>query len=182
MYICHYNSPAAFINISTMFRQEYAHFAIFEGLNPQQIQALSPFLEEVRYPSGTVIFQQGNLADALCIVLEGEVQIRYKPYDGPSLVVARISPGGVCGWSAVLGRDVYTSSAVAKTDVVAYRLKRACLQTLCERNPDLGRVWLERLASVIAERLRNTHISILEMLTTGMEMQPTSEGCQKQEG
>ncbi len=152
-----------------MFRQEYANLAIFEGLDAQQIGLLSPFMEEVSFSRGAVIFDQGQLADNLYILLAGEVVINYKPYDGPPLTVARILPGGVFGWSSVLGHEQYSSGAAAASDCVAYRIRAQSLQQIYEYYPEMGNVLLERLAGVIAERLRNTHASILGMLSQGID-------------
>lgn len=152
-----------------MFRQEYSNLSVFNGLDPSQIKALSPFLEEVSFSQGQVIFQQGQTAHSLYILLNGEVQVRYKPYDGPALTVARIAPGGVFGWSAALGHDIYTSGAEAAAQSCAYRIRTENLQHLCDVNPEAGGRLLEGLAGVIAERLRNTHGSILELLNQGVE-------------
>jgi CRP-like cAMP-binding protein len=152
-----------------MLRKEYAGLPIFDGLDAQQFQVISPFLEEVKHPADCVIFEQGQVADSLYILLEGEVQVRYKPYDGPPLSVARILPGGVFGWSAALGRDIYTSAAVCVLPVIAYRLRSQYLQQLCDCHPDTGGILLDRLARVIAERMRNTHPQILQILTEGVD-------------
>jgi len=152
-----------------MLRQEHTDLAIFHGLSPEQIAAFSPYLEEVRLASGQAIFAQGQPASFLYILLWGEVVVRYKPYDGPALTVARILPGDVFGWSSALGREVYTSAAEAVCDGGAYRIQTSNLHHLCDSNPEAGGILLERLASVIAERLRNTHSSILALLSQGVD-------------
>lgn len=167
--ICHYKTKIAFINIVTMFRQDYTRFPIFAGLDAVQIGQLSPYMVECQFPRDRVIFEQGQPAEHLYILLVGEVAIHYKPYDGPPLTVARIEPGGVFGWSAALRRDVYTSGAIASQACVAFRIRGTNLQVFCQENPETGGILLERLASVIAERLRSTHTQVLGILTQGME-------------
>jgi CRP/FNR family transcriptional regulator len=152
-----------------MFRQEFAKLSIFNGLDPAQTTVLSPFLKEVSFSKGQVIFQQDESADSLYILLNGEVLVRYKPYDGPPLTVAKIAPGDVFGWSAALGHDVYTSGAEAAAPSCAYCIRAEDLQHLCDVNPEAGGKLLEGLAGVIAERLRNTHGSILELLNQGVD-------------
>ena len=152
-----------------MFRQDFAKLTVFNGLDAVQITALSPFLEEESFTQGQVIFQQGQAAGSLYILLAGEVLVRYKPYDGPVLTVARIAPGDVFGWSAALGRDEYTSGAEAVVSCYAYRIRTENLLHLCDVYPEAGGKLLEGLAGVIAERLRNTHSSILELLNQGVE-------------
>jgi len=159
-----------------MFRQDYAQLSIFAGLDGNQISQLSHFIDECQFPKDCVIFEQGQPADRLYILLSGEVEIRYKPYDGPPLLVARIEPGGVFGWSAALRRDVYTSGAFSAQDSVAYCIRGANLHVMRAQYPETGMIFLERLASVIAERLRSTHAQVLGMLTQGLDM---DESCSR---
>lgn len=152
-----------------MLRQDLAQMSLFQGLSAAQLSTLDPLLDYCLFLPGTIIFEQGSQADALYLLLVGCVEVIYKPYDGPALTVARITPGGVFGWSAALGRDVYTSSAVAGEAVEAYRLNGQRLHQLCESHPETGVVLLERLASIIAERLSSTYEQILSVLQNGME-------------
>ncbi len=152
-----------------MFKQEYANLSIFQGLDSQEIQAILPLLEEAHFPADQVIFEQGQEATHLYILLEGEVHVRYKPYDGPPLTVARILPGGVFGWSAALHREAYNSAAISITAAAAFRLSGQRLHNLCDCQPDTGGILLERLARVVAERMRNTHPQILQILSQGMD-------------
>lgn len=160
----------AFVNIGSMFRQEHAQLSIFEGLDCNQLHQLSPFFAECQFPKDYVIFEQGQPAENLYILLEGEVVIHFKPYDGPTLMVARIEPGGVFGWSAALQRDVYTSAAMTMQDCLMYQLRGSSLNTICAQYPDTGKILLERLACVIAERLQSTHTHVLGMLTEGIDI------------
>lgn len=157
-----------------MFRQEYTHFPIFAGLDSSQISQLTPFLVECHFVKDCVIFEQGQPAEYLYILLSGEVVIHYKPYDGPPLNVARIEPGGVFGWSAALRRDLYTSGALAVKDSLAFRIQGSSLQALAAQDPETAEILLDRLAGVIAERLRGTHTQVLSILTQGID--PDSAG------
>ena len=85
-------------------------------------------------------------------------------------MVARFSPGGVFGWSSILGRQVYTSYAVATISSSAIRVRGDELRCLCEENPQTGLAILEKLAGVIAERLNSTYHQIFMMLTQSMEL------------
>jgi CRP/FNR family transcriptional regulator, cyclic AMP receptor protein len=152
-----------------MLRQDYAQFSIFAGLDGNQISQLSPFMVECQIPKDYVVFVQGQPAEYLYILLTGEVVVRYKPYDGPPLNVAHIQPGGVFGWSAALRRDLYTSDAIAMQDSTAYRIRGSSLHVIHAKYPETGQILLERLASVIAQRLQSTHSQVLGILTQGME-------------
>lgn len=138
------------------------------GLRPDEIELLAAGFNEEDSPAGTVLFPQGSRADKLYVVLSGRLEIRFKPYDGEVLTVAVIQEGGVLGWSAALGRRTYTSSAVAIEDSRLLSIRGQVLRRLCESHPTTGVVILERLAEVIAERLRSTHEHVVEMLRQGM--------------
>jgi CRP/FNR family cyclic AMP-dependent transcriptional regulator len=151
-----------------MYRQEFAGLSLFEGLGPDQVLELSPFMEEVHFEKDQVIFEQGQLAACLFILLEGKVIVRFKPYDGPPLMVTMIQPGGVFGWSAALGRKEYTSGAVAMECSTAYRLRSESLKQLYRNCPETGGVLLDRLAAGIAEPLKSSHSEVLQILVKGI--------------
>jgi CRP-like cAMP-binding protein len=154
----------------SMFGQDLANLQLFQGLSQEQLERLMSLMEPMFIPEKQIVFEQGQAAEYLYILIKGEVEIRYKPYDGPPLTVVRITPGGVFGWSASLGRKVYTSAAIALTECETYRISGHLLHHLCNQAPDIGGVLLDRLAGVIAERLRNTHSQVLTILTEGMDL------------
>lgn len=154
----------------SMLKQDYIHLSIFKGLEPGELHLVDPLLELCVFEKDVKIFDQGQMATFLFILLRGEVQVRFKPYDGPELTVARILPGGVFGWSAAMGHSSYTSGAVATQNCEVVRIRGDRLHQLCKDHPEIGVVILERLAGVIAERLRSTYNQILTILTNGMDL------------
>lgn len=173
---CHFGSGLLSSNIIIMLRKEFTELSIFHGLNPEQLDQLATLIEFYSFPKGELIFGQGQATDFIYILLKGEVEIRYKPYDGPILSVARIFVGGVFGWSAVVGHESYTSMAVASTNGEAYRICGQSLHDFCASNPETGVIILEHLASAIAERLQSTHSQILTILGQSMDVE---DQCQK---
>lgn len=153
-----------------MFRQEIAHISLFKDLSVAEIDKLAPLFDLVCFKQGQVVFEQGRIADFLYILLEGEVVVNFKPYDGPMLTLGHILPGGVFGWSAILGRQAYTSVAVAAVDSSILRVRGEELRVLCEKYPQTGVDILEGLADGIAERLNSTHAQIFTMLARSMDL------------
>lgn len=145
---------------------------LFTGLSDTQLSALAELSEGAHLQTGQTIFAQDDPADRLYVLLSGRVAIRFKPHDGETLTVTEIGRGGVFGWSAALGRRSYTSSAVCLEAGDALGLRGADLRRLCEMQPETGVIILERLAEVIAQRLRSTHEQVVELLRLGMRTQP----------
>ena len=141
---------------------------LFDGLTPAQLELLRPLFIPCDCYSESVLFNQGDPAEYLYIVVVGEVTIQHKPDDGPPITITRVRPGGVVGWSAVLGNREYTSGAVCSVYSQMLRVRGEDLRILCEQHPETGILILERLATVIAKRLRNTHDQVMNLLKEGM--------------
>jgi CRP-like cAMP-binding protein len=67
-----------------------------------------------------------------------------------------------------MGNPCYTSGAVCTHDSEVLRIRGADLRMLCGKHPELGKVILERLSAIIAERQRGQQGSVNSMLTNGM--------------
>jgi CRP/FNR family cyclic AMP-dependent transcriptional regulator len=155
-------------NIQLMEFAKYASLAFFKGLCAADLEAMAPFFTSSMYVAGTTIFNQGDRAENLCLVARGEVAIRYKPDDGPTMTVTRVQPGGVFGWSAAVGNLVYTSSAACSLDSEILCIRGEDLRQLCEKNQQIGNVLLGRLSMVIAERQMSQQKSVSSILAGGM--------------
>jgi len=151
-----------------MSRDLIKQFAFIEGFSEDQVGILRPLIENVSYESGYVIFNQGDKADKLFFLLDGKVSIQFKPEDGPVLTVSEVDKGGVFGWSSALGSSNYTSSAVCTESGHFIQMEGAELKKLCQEHPETGILILNRLAGVIAQRLRGTHEQVVELLHRGL--------------
>jgi len=143
---------------------------LFKNLGPEQLSLIKPLFKLQNEHAGTVLFEQDDVASLLYIVIDGEVEINYKPDDGPALVVTRVHPENVVGWSAVTGNPVYTSSAICSTDCTLLYINGDDLRELCEIHPDICPIILDRLATMIAKRLQNTHNQVIELLKEGLRI------------
>ncbi len=143
-------------------------FALIEGFTEDQINLLHPLIDDVAFVTDQVIFDQGDQAKFLYFVMEGQVSIRFNPEDGPVLSVAELNEGDVFGWSAAMGSDCYTSGAICTESGIFIRMKGEELKNLCQEHPETGILILNRLAGVIAQRLRGTHEKVVELLHQGL--------------
>jgi len=142
---------------------------LFSGFNPDQLQPLAEGFRSDSHKAGSVVFSQGDPADRLFILISGSVAIKFKPPDGEILTVSEVEPGGVFGWSSTLGRESYTSGAYCLEDCETISISGQDLRIMCEEHPETGVIILERLAEVIAQRRRNTHTHVVEMLRQGIQ-------------
>ncbi len=156
---------------------ELGRLAFFAGLCPADLKLLAPYFTPQSFAANTMIFGQGGKADYLYLVVRGEVLIQYKPDDGPLMLVTRVQPGGVFGWSAAMGNPTYTSSASCSMDSRIVRIRGIDLRMLCDEYPQAGKVILERLAAVIAERKQSQQGHVTAMLSNGIRQHGGNRGA-----
>ncbi|MDP1544566.1 MAG: cyclic nucleotide-binding domain-containing protein [Anaerolineales bacterium] len=142
------------------------YIPLFQDLTPAQTTLLKSLFEDFSCPAGTVIFEQGDPAQFLYLILTGRVAIHYKPYDGPPLVVTRLNEGDVFGWSAVIGSPKYTSSIISEGELTAIRIHRKELWNLVDKYPETGRTIIDRLAHIVSPRWKNAHAQIQPLLNS----------------
>ena len=142
--------------------------AMFEDLNETMISLLTPLFEVFSCQPGSIIFQQGDQAEYLYMVIDGKVDMSFKPYDGNPMTISHIDNGGFFGWSAVVGSDTYTSTALAIEGVKAVRIHGSDLREFCREHPEAGKEILERLADGVSSRWQDAHKQGQSILFQGM--------------
>ncbi len=140
--------------------------SLFQGFDTDQIALLKSIFEDYYCAAGKAIFEQGDPAKYLYLVISGDIAIRYKPYDGPPLTLTRLHEGDVFGWSAVIGSPKYTSSIVSETAIEAIRIQGNHLWSLAGNHPETGEVIINRLALMVSPRWKNAHNQIQSLLNS----------------
>ncbi|MBP6179754.1 MAG: cyclic nucleotide-binding domain-containing protein [Anaerolineales bacterium] len=140
------------------------YIPLFQNLPLDQVAVLKPLFEDFTCPANTVIFEQGDPASYMYLLISGEIAIRYKPYDGPAITLTRLRAGDVFGWSAVVGSKQYTSSIVSETEVRTIRIHGRDLVSLVENYPQTGEVIVDRLAQMVSSRWKNAYTQVQSLL------------------
>jgi len=141
---------------------------VFKELDENEMNLLKPLFEPFGCQAGTVILQQGAPAEFLYFVIRGTVEMSFKPYDGNPITVSHVEKDGLFGWSAVVGSEKYTSSAIAIEDVEAFRIHGSELRKFCAEHPEAGKDILEHLADGVASRWKDAHKQIKSLLVQGI--------------
>ena len=139
---------------------------LFKSVDDDILLLLEPLFEPYAFPAGTVIFEQGEPAHYLYLILEGSVEVHYKPYDGPPITVTNVIEGNIFGWSAAVGNKAYTSGAVCKDDCQTIRISSRDLQGLCAEEPEASRIILNLLAESVSSRWADAKNQIQSLLKT----------------
>jgi uncharacterized membrane protein len=134
-------------------RQELlAHIPLFESLTPQDIDALSDRLEEIRYAEGDVIFKQGDEGSSLFIIDDGAVEISYGEGRG-RVSLATLFNGQYFGELSLFDGAPRSATATASKQSRLIRLDRDDLVDFVNKNPSAAL----RIIAEMSERLRQTN-------------------------
>ena len=137
---------------------------LFKGIDENILELLEPLFEPYSCAAETAIFEQGDPAHYLYLILDGTVEMVYKPYDGPPITINNHIEGSIIGWSAVIGNTTYTSGAVCKNDTHTIRMSKRDLHRLCAKEPEAGRIILNLLAESVSSRWHDAKSQIQVLL------------------
>ncbi|MBM3143860.1 MAG: Crp/Fnr family transcriptional regulator [Chloroflexi bacterium] len=154
-----------------MLPKVFTQLDLFMDLNLAQLASLAPLFTFCTCGENDVIFEQGDPAEYLYIVLEGCVAICFYPDDGEPIVVAHIGKDDVFGWSAAFGSGTYTSGAICLEKTKLLCVRGEDLKKFYEKHSETGILILDRLARVVARRLKRTHThdQVVAMLEHGLK-------------
>ncbi len=106
-------------------------FALLAELDPAERQAVAERLEWIRLEPGLAVFREGDEADALWLVLEGEVRLSSRKHGAEGLCASGTSLGTL---SLVTG-GLRELSAETNSDCQLLRLSRDSFRNLRETAP-----------------------------------------------
>ena len=131
-------------------RAELLRVPIFEGLPEDQIDWFIANSQEIFLKTGDEFLHQGDPANSMVIVLEGQMQARGEL--GGETAVISIPPGSVTGILPFSRMKQYTVGGKALTDGRLLRFPAELFPDLVQKMPELT----QRLVGLMADRIRET--------------------------
>src|SRR4051812_16701057 len=123
---------------------------VFDGLPEEHLKWFLSRSQELRFKPGETYSRQGDPADAMFVVLEGDVQGRGE-LAGDSVVLP-IPAGSVTGTLPFSRMKTFTLSGRAVTDVHLLRYPALLFPELVQKMPELA----SRLVGMMSDRIRET--------------------------
>jgi CRP-like cAMP-binding protein len=131
---------------------------LFSELEDGALQKIIHLCREERHAKGAVIFTEGDEADTVYVLQEGQVRLRYEICPQPDACQNTTIPveteGAVLGWSALVKPRRLTASAHCLSDVQLIAIDGEALSNLLEQDSHIGFVVMKELAEVVSDRLR----------------------------
>jgi CRP-like cAMP-binding protein len=138
-------------------------FTVFGGLAPEIYEEIAQFSDELTVDSDYYLFEEGDKAERLFLVLEGSVDllINMNEEGTERNEVETIVTGQFIGWSSMLEPYVYKLSALTTSKSSIVVVDAAQLRDLLAKNPEAGFLVMSRVAKLIGERLTNMRMRLM---------------------
>ena len=135
-------------------------FSCFSPISEASLRAVAMIANEDCVRAGSRIFSEGDPADALSIIVDGEVDIQYKLGSGELRSVDTLVAGEIVGWSALVEPYKTTGIATACRDTRVIKVEAKRLRELCEQDPLLGYRLMGQVARLLADRLEGARVQL----------------------
>ena len=143
-----------------------SQFGLFQDLPQPLLEEIAAICTETDYKQGDFVFREGDKADKLHFLLNGSIALRVKLTSRPESVTVSFisSPYKSFGWSGIVAPNHYTSSAECDEASKLLIIPSQPFLKLLEKYPEAGFKVMQRIAEVIADRLRNSHQALIKTL------------------
>ncbi len=143
--------------ISPELLRRYPYFA---DVSEEALKEVAMISEEVSGAVGETLFKQGDPADSLCVLTDGEIDLQYELGSGELRTVDTLVAGDLATWSAVVEPYRCTASGTARKDCKLLAIQGAKLRELMESNHDLGYRLLLSVTKLLATRLEGARVQL----------------------
>jgi CRP-like cAMP-binding protein len=130
---------------------------LFSSLKDRALERVASIAHEESYPTGTNIFQHGDVGDKVYLILEGKVRIaRQVPGIGEE-ALAVLGPGQVFGEMALLDESPRSADALSHDGCRLLAISKEDLDDLLFQDKELAYEVLWSTVHMLVGRLRSTN-------------------------
>jgi len=142
------------------------HYPFFSLLDDAQLQAIAMIAKEEYIDEGTLLLKEGDPAEALYFLLEGNVDLYYttenikQPETGRGIPVGEINPGEPFSISALIEPYILTSTVYSSRPSRVIKIEAPDLRALFELDRRLGTTFMDNVSQAAMERLNATRTQL----------------------
>ena len=136
---------------------------IFGSLDRNFVKQFMDVAETISLEAGELLFQEGDAASWLYILLKGRIKLSLGQ---TRRVVYVVSQGGEAfGWSSLVGRQSYSATAECMTAAKLLRLEKNRLEKIVEKDTANGLQLFKNLTALLGGRLLHAYSSSLSNIS-----------------
>jgi glutaminase len=134
---------------------------LFAGLTAEDGALLLVAAQREEFGPGEVVFHEGDVADRMYFVLEGEVSVRLRfAADQEPKRLTSVGPGAAFGEVALLDGGLRSTEVRAECPTVCWSISRATIAAMLADHPRVAAILYRNLATTLSGRLRRANDEI----------------------
>jgi len=140
------------------------HRAFGDALDENALESLRQAAQELSFAAGEIFVRQGEIGDALYVLISGRAEVSKRLDDGQEIVLDILKPGHYVGELALLDQAPRMASCRAVTPLTVLRFDQRVFINLMRENPAVASLVLQHVISnmrgqdqLIIKELRSTN-------------------------
>lgn len=126
---------------------------IFADMSDEQLERFIQFMEVVPVRQWAELVKQGEVGDAMYLVLEGELRVRLM-ISGKETALVTLSPGEFFGEISLFDHGPRSADVVANQDSLLLKIAAASFNKLLMEAPELAAPFLFAMSKTLTARIR----------------------------
>ena len=139
---------------------------LFEGASEEMLTKVAAIAEEKTFTLGEMIFEEGEKAEWVYILLDGKVRISIDLTSRPTYITVAMldEPNLAFGWSGIVAPYRYTSTATCEVGTRVLAIRGIQFEEILDQETDCSCRVMKKLAELISSRLRNSRMVLLRTM------------------
>ncbi len=142
-------------------REIFRKIPLFSELNDSELDAIIALASTNNVPKKSMVVQEGEMGNALYVILKGSVKISYFAPDGREVVLSLLQEGSIFGEMSLLDKQPRSATVSTLEDSRLAQIRHGDFERLLLAQPSIT---LKLLTEVVS-RLRRTSM-VLERIST----------------
>jgi len=126
---------------------------IFADMSDEQLDRFIQFMEVVPVRQWVELVKQGEIGDAMYLVLEGELRVRLM-IGGKETALVTLSPGEFFGEISLFDHGPRSADVVANNDSLLLKISAASFEKMLADAPELAAPFLFAMSKTLTARIR----------------------------
>ena len=126
---------------------------VFAEMSDEQLERFIRFMEVMPVRQWAELVKQGEMGDAMYLVLEGELRVRMM-IGGKETVLVTLSPGEFFGEISLFDHGPRSADVVANNDSLLLKISASSFEKLLAEAPELAAPFLFSMSKALTARIR----------------------------
>lgn len=145
-------------------------FEALKEFSDEDLVKIAALCREVYHDNGIPLFNEGDPAEKLYLVLEGKISLEKRIQLGRSgssrrATVSIRGPGQLVGWTSIIEPHIYVFSAVCLEPCKLLAVEGGDMRGFIAQNPEAGLKFMATIATLIRERMEATTSTLTYFLS-----------------